>query len=72
MEALVEGIRNAFTGMAYSLMLFCGLLTVMGERFLYARRRYRREAAITAAIGWTYIIGGTLTFFLVWLLSQWV
>lgn len=34
----------------------------MVERFLYARRGDRREAAITAFIGWTYAIGGTLLF----------
>lgn len=68
----VEIIERTYTGMAYFLVLFCGLLTVMGERFLYARRRYQREATITAVIGWTYIVGGTLVYLVVRILGQYV
>lgn len=72
LSALVENVQRTYTAMAYVLVLFCGILTVMGERFLYARRGYRREAAITAAIGWTYIIGGTLLFLVLLILSQYL
>jgi hypothetical protein len=70
-QALVEEISRIYSGAAYGLTVISGLLTIMVERFLYVRRGYRREAAITAFIGWLYVIGGTLLFLVLWLWKQW-
>lgn len=72
LELLVRGVERTFTGAAYGLTVACGLLTIMVERFLYRRRGYRREAAITAFVGWLYVLGGTLVYLTLWLLRQWL
>jgi hypothetical protein len=71
-KVIVEGFERTYTGMAFGLTLFCGLLTIMVERFLYKRRGYEREATISAFIGWTYVLGGTLVYLTLWILRQWL
>jgi hypothetical protein len=67
----MEGIERIYSAAAFGLTVFSGLLTIMVERFIYVRRGYRREAAITAFIGWTYVIGGTLLYLGLRLWKQW-
>lgn len=69
---VVEAIDRIYTTPAYMITLISGLLSIMLERFLFVRRGYRREAAINAAVGWTYLIGGTVLYFALWLLHRWV
>lgn len=71
-KEVVDALTRTYTGVAFALTLLSGLLTIMVERFLYVRRRYKREAAITAVIGWTYVIGGTAFYMVLWFLSQWM
>ena len=62
MNEFLETVIRTYTGKAYFLTVFSGVLTITGERFLYRRRGYKREAAITAGIGWFYVIGGTVLY----------
>lgn len=70
--SIVEGMTETFTGFAYALTFFAGLLTIAVERFLYRRGGYLKEATITAVIGWTYVVGGTLLYLVLQLLRPWV
>lgn len=65
-------VVRIFTAIACALMIVSGLLTVMMERYLYKRRGYHREAAVAAAIGWTYIIGAPLAYIAVQILKAWL
>jgi hypothetical protein len=65
MRTFVEQAHRIFSSTAYMVMLLSGLLTVTMERYLFRRRNYPRDAAVTAVFGWTYIIGGTLFYILV-------
>lgn len=68
----LEILARTYSGTAFGLTLFSGLLTIMAERFLYARRGYKREAAIAAFIGWSYVVGGMLLFLVLWILQGFV
>jgi hypothetical protein len=70
-KVIAEWLEHTYTGMAYGLTLFSGLLTIMVERFLYKRRGYNSEATICAAIGWTYVLGGSLLYLIVMMLKRW-
>lgn len=72
LQGVVEGAGQIFTGAAYGLMVLCGLLSIMVERFMYVRRGYKREAAINAFIGWFYVLGGTLLYGGLWLIKKWL
>lgn len=67
---MLEMARRSFTGIAFTVTVSSGLLTIMVERFLYRRRKYNREATITAVLGWSYVIGGTLAYLLLLMISQ--
>jgi hypothetical protein len=69
-KGLVESLQRAYTGEAFALTILSGFLTIMGERFLYRRRGYMREATITAVIGWSYVIGGALLYVTVMILDR--
>lgn len=71
LQGLSEGLERTFSGTAFAVTVVSGLLSIMVERFLFMRRGYKREAAINAYIGWTYIIGGTLLYLGVRMLKQW-
>ncbi|HLO02207.1 MAG TPA: CLC_0170 family protein [Symbiobacteriaceae bacterium] len=64
MKAVVNMMSGTFSGMAYALTLLSGLLTITVERYLFRRRNYKREAKLTAVIGWTYVVGGTVLYLL--------
>ena len=68
----MDVVVRIYTGMAASLIVLSGLLVVMMERYLYKRRGYHREAAVSAAIGWTYIISGPLAYIAVHVMRPWV
>ncbi|HLN64403.1 MAG TPA: CLC_0170 family protein [Symbiobacteriaceae bacterium] len=68
----VRVIADTFDGIAYFLTFLCGLLTIMVERYLYRRRNYAREARITAIVGWSYVVGGSLLYLLVATLQAWL
>lgn len=72
MKDVFELLTRLFTSVALGLTLFSGLLTIMLERFLYAKRGYKKEARITAVIGWTYVGGGTLLFITLRVMSGWM
>jgi hypothetical protein len=72
LKTTIESIRNTFSDIAYALTLLSGLLTITMERYLFRRRNYRREAKLTAFIGWTYVLGGTLLRILLLILDQFV
>lgn len=72
LQNLVESLSRTYTGYAFLLTFVSGLLTIMVERYLYRRRGYRREAAVTAFFGWTYVIGGSLLYLLLFMLRLWV
>ncbi|HYF95600.1 MAG TPA: CLC_0170 family protein [Symbiobacteriaceae bacterium] len=65
----LEGLQQAYTASALAITIFSGLLTLMVERFLYARRGYKREAAVTAFFGWLYVGGGPLLYLVLSLLK---
>lgn len=72
LRTLVEALGEVYTGFAFALVIFSGLLTIMVERYLYRRGGYKNEAAISAAIGWTYVLGGTLFYLTLWVLRQFI
>ena len=70
MRDLLERVHGTFSGMAYALTLLSGILTITMERYLFRRRGYKREAKLTAIIGWTYVIGGTVLYFVISLVEN--
>lgn len=70
MHRVVERVLETFTGWAYALTLLSGLLTITVERYLFRRRNYKREAKLTAVIGWTYVVGGSLVFLVLVILEH--
>lgn len=68
----MDVVLRIYTGFAALLTVVSGLLSVMMERYLYKRRGYHREAAVAAAIGWTYIIGGPLVYIALLIVRQWM
>lgn len=69
-EALTDGLERTYTGFAFGVTILSGLLTIMVERFVYRRRGYKREAAITSWIGWFYVLGGTALYLALLILAR--
>lgn len=70
MRTILETMHGTFSGVAYTLTVAAGLLTITVERYLYRRRDYKREAKLSAIIGWTYVLGGTLLYLLLAIVSR--
>jgi hypothetical protein len=70
MRNFLVAAQDLYTGRAYALTLLSGILTITIERYLFRRRNYQREAKVTAVFGWAYVIGGTVLYLLIALLSR--
>lgn len=70
LKGLVQAVSRTYTAIAFVLTVYCGLMTIMVERYLYRRRGYKREATITAWIGWTYVGGGVLLYVTLLVLNE--
>lgn len=71
-ETVVTNAAKTFDAVACFLTIWCGLMTITVERYLYRRRGYKLEARLTAVLGWLYVAGGAALYLLLALLESWI